>query len=112
MKRLVILVIMLGMFISFGNTSNEIKIKDVCAWHHKEIIGWHKNYLLFKKRHVDVSDKTKYPNLDNKTIEKKFLKQKKLIEAIDKAQKQLQVLSKVYHYLECTRFEKKFEKSK
>ena len=45
-----------------------------------------------------------------KLLKKKLLKQKKMLEAIDNAKKQLQSLSKVYHYLECTRFERKFEK--
>ena len=94
------------------NASEVIKIKNVCQWYHEEILGWHQNYLLFKNRHLEVSDKSKYPNIDDKTIQKYLKKQKKLVEAIDKAEKKLQSLSKVYHYLECTRFEKQFEKSK
>ena len=57
-----------------------------------------------------MSDKTKYSDTSDKTIEKYLLKQQKLLEAIDKAEKKIQSLSKVYHYLECTRFERKFEK--
>ena len=98
------------LFVSCGNTTNSIEIKDVCKWHHQEIIGWHENHILFRKRHIEISDKSKYPDKDNKTIEKKLLKQKRMLEAIDNAKKQLQSLSKVYHYLECTRFERKFEK--
>ena len=97
-------------FVSSGNTSNYIKIKDVCEWHHKEIIGWHENHKLFKKRHIEISDKTKYPDTDNKTIERFLLKQKRVLKAIDNAEKKLHSLSKIYHYLECVRFERKFEK--
>ena len=57
-----------------------------------------------------MSDKTKYSDTNDKTIEKYLLKQKKLLEAIGKAEKKIQSFSKVYHYLECTRFERKFEK--
>ena len=98
------------MFVYCGNTLAEIKIKDVCKWHHERIIGWHENNILFRKRHLEVSDKSKYPNNNKKTIEKNLLKQKKLLNAIEKAQMQIQALSKVYHYLECTRFERNFEK--
>ena len=97
-------------FVSSLNASEVIKIKNVCKWHHQEILGWHQNYLLFKKRHIEVSDKSKYPDTNDKTIQRHLTKQKKLLEAIDSAEKKLQNLSKVYHYLECTRFEKKFEK--
>ena len=107
----IILLILTGIFLSYVNASDDIKIKDVCEWHHDSIIGWHKNYLLFKKRHIEVSDKSKYPDTDDKTIERYLLKQKKLVEAIDKAENKLQTLSKVYHYLECTRFERKFKKN-
>ena len=96
--------------VSSGNASDDMKIKDVCKWYHEEILGWHQNYLLFKKRHIEVSDKSKYPDTDDKTIQRFLTKQKKLVEAIGKAGKKMQNLSKVYHYLECTRFEKKFEK--
>ena len=94
------------------NASEVIKIKNVCQWYHEEILGWHQNYLLFRNRHLEVSDKSKYPDIDDKTIQRYLKKQKKLVQAIDKAEKKLQGLSKVYHYLECTRFEKQFEKSK
>ncbi len=93
------------------NASDDFKIIDVCKWYHEEILGWHKNYLLFKKRHIEVSDKSKYSDTDDKTIQKYLIKQKKLVEAIAKAEKKIQNFSKVYHYLECTRFEKKFEKN-
>ena len=96
-------------FVSCGNTQYK-KIKDVCEWYHKEIIGWHENNIYFRKRHLEISDKTKYKSTDDKTIEKKLVKQKKLKEAIDNSQEQLQTLSKIYHNLECTRFERKFEK--
>ena len=109
MRKLVLVLIIT--FVSCGSTSNNKKIKDVCAWYHKEIIGWHLNYKLFRKRHIEVSDKTKYENTDQKTIEKYLLKQKKLIEAINNAEKKLQYFSKIYHYLECTRFERKLEKN-
>ena len=105
-----IIFILLFILISNGNTTNGINIKDVCKWHHEEIIGWHKNSIFFRKRHIEVSDKTKYPDTEDKTIKRNLLKQKKLLEAINNAEKKLQSLSKVYHYLECTRFEKKFEK--
>ena len=98
-------------FVAFGNASDDLKIKDVCKWYHEEILGWHQSYLLFKKRHLEISDKSKYPDTDDKTIEKYLIKQKKLVEAIDKAEKKIQNFSKVYHYLECTRYEKKFEKN-
>ena len=108
MKKLIII---LGIiFMSSGNTSNNFKIKDVCKWHHKEIIGWHENFKLFKKRYIQVSDKTKYPDADDKTIQRNLLKQKKLSEVIQKAEKKLLNLSKVYHNLECKRFEKMLEK--
>ena len=97
-------------FVASGNASEDIKIKDVCKWYHEEILGWHQNYLLFTDRHLEVSDKSKYPDIDDKTIQRYLKKQKKLLEAIDKAENKLQSLSKVYHYLECTRFEKQFEK--
>ncbi len=105
-----ILLILAISYISNGNTNDSLKIKDVCEWHHEEIIGWHQNYILFKKKHIKISDKSKYPDTDNKTIKKYLRKQKKLLEAINNAEKKLQTLSKIYHYLECTRFEKKFEK--
>ena len=98
-------------FVASGNASDDVKIKDVCKWYHEEILGWHQNYLLFKKRHIEVSDKSKYPDTDDKTIQRFLTKQKKLDEAIGKAEKKIQNFSKVYHYLECTRFEKKFEKN-
>ena len=60
------------LFVSCGNTTNSIEIKDVCKWHHQEIIGWHENHILFRKRHIEISDKSKYPDNDNKTIEKKI----------------------------------------
>ncbi len=108
MKRLILI---LGViFVSCSNTTNNPQIKDVCEWHHKAIIDWHQNYKLFSKRYIEISDKTKYPDTTDKTIEKYLLKQKKLMEAINNTEKKLQSLSKVYHYLECTRFEKKFEK--
>lgn len=95
---------------SCSNTSEATKIKDICQWHHAEIIGWYENYRLFSKRLIEVSDKTKYPDSDNKTIERNLVKQKKLLEVIDDAEKKLQSMSKVYHYLECNRYERKFEK--
>ncbi len=96
---------------SYTTTSEVIKIKNVCNWYHEEILGWHQNYLIFKKRHIEISDKSKYPDTDDKTIQRYLTKQKKLLEAIGSAEKKIQNLSKVYHYLECTRFEKKFEKN-
>ena len=108
MKSLLIMVAVL--FVFCVNSSDNIKIKDICKSFHEDILGWHKSHKLFKKRHIDVSDKSKYPDTNDKTIQRYLLKQKKLIEAIDNAEKKLQFLSKVYHYLECTRFEKKFEK--
>ena len=96
--------------VSSRNASDDIKIKDVCKWYHEEILGWHQNYLLFKKRHTEVSDKSKYQDTNDKTIQRYLIKQKKLVEAIGRAEKKIQNFSKVYHYLECTRFEKKFEK--
>ena len=98
-------------FVPYVSNSEVIKIKNVCNWYHDEILGWHQNYLLFKKRHMEVSDKSKYSDTDNKTIQRYLTKQKKLLEAIGSAEKKIQNLSKVYHYLECTRFEKKFEKN-
>ena len=98
-------------FVAFRTVSEDIKIKDVCKWYHEEILGWHQSYLLFEKRHLEVSDKSKYPDTDDKTIQRFLTKQKKLVEAISNAEKKIQNLSKVYHYLECTRFEKKFEKN-
>ena len=95
-------------FVASATASEDIKIKDVCKWYHEEILGWHQSYLLFKKRHLEVSDMSKYPDTNDKTIERYLVKQKKLLDAIDNAEKKLQSLSKVYHYLECTRFEKKF----
>ena len=108
MKKLSLILVVL--FATSGNASDNIKIRDVCKWHHEEIVGWHQNYILFKKKHIKISDKTKYSDTNDKTIEKYLLKQKKLLEAIDKAEKKIQSFSKVYHYLECTRFERKFEK--
>ena len=98
-------------FVAFGTASEDIKIKDVCEWYHEEILGWHQSYLLFKKRHLEVSDKSKYPNTDDKTIQRFLTKQKKLVKAISNAEKKIQNFSKVYHYLECIRFEIKFEKN-
>ena len=97
-------------FVASTTASEDIKIKDVCKWYHEEILGWHQSYLLFKKRHLEVSDKSKYPDTDDKTIQRFLTKQKKLVGAISNAEKKIQNFSKVYHYLECTRFEKKFEK--
>ena len=108
MKKLLLILPIL--FLYLGNASDNLKISDVCKSHHEDIIGWHKNYNLFKKRHIEISDKSKYPNTDTKTIERYLLKQKKLLDAINNAEKKLQSLSKVYHYLECTRFERRFEK--
>ena len=68
-----------------------------------------KSNIYFRKRHLEISDKSKYKNNDDKTIQKKLVKQKKIKEAIDNSQEQLQTLSKIYHYLECSRFERKFE---
>ena len=99
------------MFVSSVDASEVIKIKNVCKWYHEEILGWHQNYLLFKKRHLIVSDKSKYPDTEDKTIQRYLMKQKKLFEAMGNAEKKVQNLSKVYHYLECTRFEKKIEKN-
>ena len=110
MKQLNLIILGVILFVTSGNTSNNIKIRDICKWHHEEIVGWHQNYILFKKKYTKISDKTKYSDTNDKTIEKHLLKQKKLIEAIDKAEKKIQSSSKVYHYLECTRFERKFEK--
>ena len=98
-------------FVTSGNASEDLKIKDVCKWYHEEILGWYQNYLFFKKRHIEVSDKSKYPDTDDKTIQRFLTKQKKLDEAIGNAEKKIENFSKVYHYLECTRFEKKFEKN-
>ena len=98
-------------FVVSVTASEDIKIKDVCKWYHEEILGWHQSYLLFKKRHLEVSDKSKYPDTDDKTIQRYLTTQKKLVEAISNAEKKIQNFSKVYHYLECTRFEKKFEKN-
>ena len=109
-KYLLILLLSV-LFIFCVNSSEDIKIKDVCKSYHKDILGWHKSYKLFKKRHIEVSDKSKYTNTNDKTIQKYFLKQKKLLEAINNAEEKLQSLSKVYHYLECKRFEKKFERN-
>ena len=108
MKKLNLILVVL--FVTSGNASDNIKIRDVCKWHHEEIVGWHQNYILFKKKHIKISDKTKYSDTNDKTIKKYLLKQKKLLEAIDKAEKKIQSFSKVYHYLECTRFERNFEK--
>ena len=108
MKQLSLILVVL--FVTSGNASDNIKIRDICKWHHEEIIGWHQNYILFKKKHIKISDKTKYSDTKDITIEKYLLKQKKLLEAIDKAEKRIQSSSKVYHYLECTRFERNFEK--
>ena len=47
----------------------------------------------------------------NKIQEKNDNEIKKLIEAINNAEKKLQYFSKIYHYLECTRFERKLEKN-
>ena len=109
MKKLI--VIFMAINVSYGNSTNNIKIKDVCEWYHKEITGWYKSLKLFKKRHIEISDKTKYPDSNDKTIEKHLLKQKKLLQAIKNSENKIQASSKVYHYLECTRFEKKFEKN-
>ena len=98
-------------FVCSLNAYEVLKIKNVCQWYHEEILGWHQNYLIFKKRHIKVSDKSKYPDTDDKTIQRYLTKQKKLVDAISNAEKKVQNLSKVYHYLECTRFEKKFEKN-
>ena len=98
-------------FVVSVTASEDIKIKDVCKWYHEEILGWHQSYLLFKKRHLEVSDKSKYPDTNDKTIQRFLKKQKKLVEAISNAEMKIQNFSKVYHYLECTRFEKKFEKN-
>ena len=108
MKKLILILSLL--FIPSANSAEANKIKDVCKSYHQDILGWHKNHKLFKKRHIEISDKSKYPDNNDKTIQKYLLKQKKLVEAIDNTEKELQSLSKVYHYLECTRFEKKFEK--
>ena len=62
--------------VSSRNASDDIKIKDVCKWYHEEILGWHQSYLLFKKRHIKISDKSKYPDTDDKTIQKYLIKQK------------------------------------
>ena len=106
------ILLMIVIFIAdSGNASDDLKIKNVCKWYHEEILGWHQSYLLFKKRHIDISDKSKYPDTDDKTIQKYLIKQKKLVEAKATAEKKIQNVSKVYHYLECTRFEKKFEKN-
>ena len=106
----IIIFILVFILASNGITDNEVNIKDICKWHHEEIIGWHKNSIFFRKRHIEVSDKTKYPDTEDKIIKRNLLKQKKLLEAINNAEKKLQSLSKVYHYLECTRFERNFEK--
>ena len=105
-----IYLIIIIFFVVSGSASEDIKIKDVCKWYHEEILGWHQNYLLFKKRHIKISDKSTYPDTGDKTIQRYLKKQKKLVEAISNAEKKIQNFSKVYHYLECTRFEKKFEK--
>lgn len=107
-KKLVLILAVL--FISFGKSSDDIKIRDICELHHEEIIGWYQSYILFKEKYIKISDKTKYPDTNDKTIQRYLLKQKKLLEAKDNAENKLQSLSKVYHYLECTRFERKFEK--
>ena len=107
-----LLIFLLSVLFIACTKSSDIKIENICKSYHKDILGWHKNYKLFKKRHIEVSDKSKYPDTNDKTIQKYFLKQKKLLEAINNAEEKLQSLSKVYHYLECTRFEKKFEKNK
>lgn len=96
-------------FVSCSNTTKDTKIVDICKWHHKEIIGWYENYKLFNKRLLEVSDKTKYPDNDSEIIERNLLKQKKLLEVIDNAEKKLQSRSKIYHYLECVRYERRFE---
>ena len=108
MKKLILILALL--FISYVNSYDNIKISDICKSYHEDILGWYKSHKLFKKRHVEVSDKSKYSDANDKTIQRYLLKQKKLLDAIDNAEKKLQSLSKVYHYLECTRFEKKFEK--
>ena len=108
MKKIILILVIT--FITSSNSAKDVKIKDVCHWYHGEIIGWHQNNLLFKKRYLKISDKSKYPDNKNSTIEKNLLKQKKLTEAIDKAQKKIQNFSKIYHYLECTRYERIFEK--
>ena len=81
MKKIIfILVFVLA---STGNTDNDVNIKDICKWHHQEIIGWHQNSILFRKRLIEVSDKSKYPDADDKTIERNLLKQEKLLKAIN-----------------------------
>ena len=110
MKKIIFILVLI--LASTGNTDNDINIKDICKWHHEEIIGWHQNSILFRKRLIEVSDKSKYPDSDDKTIERNLLKQEKLLKAIDNTENKLQSLSKVYHYLECTRFERKFENTK
>ena len=110
MSKIYLIIIIIIFFVVSGKTSEDIIIKDVCKWYHEEILGWHQNYLLFKKRHIKISDKSKYPDADDNTIQRYLKKQKKIVEAISNAEKKIQNFSKVYHYLECTRFEKKFEK--
>ena len=107
----ILLLILSFIFVSLSKSYQDIKIKGICEWYHETIVGWHQNHLLFIKRHLEISDKSKYPDTNNKTIERNLLKQKKLIVAINNAKKEIQNLSKVYHYLECTRFEKQFEKN-
>ena len=67
-----ILFIIVISLISSLTASEVIKIKNVCQWYHEEILGWHQNYLLFRNRHLEVSDKSKYPDIDDKTIRKKI----------------------------------------
>ena len=74
-----------------------------------DVDNYIKDDLLRRETYDDLLDEEEWEN-DDKTIEKKLVKQKKLEEAIDNSQEQLQTLSKIYHNLECTRFERKFEK--
>ena len=98
MKKLILILAVI--FISFDNSANDIKIKDVCEWHHEEIIGWHQNSILFRKRLIEVSDKSKYPDADDKTIERNLLKQEKLLKRIISFQNYLMVSLKEleHHY--------------
>ena len=91
MRRIYLIIVIF--LVASGNASDDLKIKDVCKWYHEEILGWHQNYLLFRKRHIEVSDKSKYPDIDEKTIQKYLTKQKKLVEAIARAEKKIQNLA-------------------
>ncbi len=106
MKKLILAII----FISSVTLSEDVRVKDICEWHHQEILGWYNNYQMFKRKYIKISDKTTYPDTSDKTIERKLLKQKKLVEAMAEAKKNLQSASQIYYYLNCKRFEKKFEK--